>query len=162
MRIARHFQNSNRTPRLADGVFLDNDTQRLCSVDNALKIAQECEAELGRPPGTTRTAGIEVGVRSRTPGTPELKHFPSVAGCAFGFAAAGFGVGSLVGMCLAGPLWRALPVAERASRAEAGFLYGSIWVTALLGIPIGALVGVAYARRVRRRRGAPVVPAEFE
>lgn len=79
------------------------------------------------------------------------RQLPNIAGCAFGFAAAGSGVGSLVGTAL-GPWLCPLPGGQPTHDERVLAMYGGTYLGIMVGIALGAVAGVAYAVLVRRAR----------
>ena len=78
-------------------------------------------------------------------------HLPSVIWCAIGFAMAGCGIGSLVGLPL-GP-WLYAPLPENAGAMDKYIaMYGGVYFGIKVGIVGGAVIGVLYAVLVRRSR----------
>ena len=86
------------------------------------------------------------------------QHLPNVAGCAFGFCAAGSGVGSVVGTALGSRFFPPLPPGQGTHHEQLMAMYGgTLWGIAV-GMGIGA-AGVAYAVLVRRWRLRGRAPA---
>ncbi len=79
-------------------------------------------------------------------------HLPSVVGCAIGFAAAGCGVGSLVGTALGPLLYPPLPEGQGTMDERVLAMYGGTFLGIKLGAAVGAVAGVLYAVLVRRSR----------
>jgi hypothetical protein len=79
-------------------------------------------------------------------------HRPSVVGCAIGFAAAGCGVGSLVGTALGPLLYPPLPDGQGTMDERVLVMYGGTFLGIKAGLVVGALAGVLYAVLVRRSR----------
>ena len=77
---------------------------------------------------------------------------PSVIGCAFGFGAAGSGVGSVVGVIVGRLVWMAMPDADRAQTSGMSVLYRHMDPGIVSGFAFGAFVGICYAVTVRWRR----------
>ena len=86
-------------------------------------------------------------------------HLPNPFGCAVGFAAAGCGVGSLVGTGSESWLYPTLIMGHGTEREQMLAMYGGTFLGMKVGLVVGALAGVLYAllvRRSRLRRQAPV------
>lgn len=82
----------------------------------------------------------------------KCQHLPSIIGCAFGFCAAGSGVGSLVGTALT--TWLYPPLAEGEGTPHErimAFYGGTLWGIAV-GMGVGLVAGVLYAVLLRRSR----------
>lgn len=79
-------------------------------------------------------------------------HLPSVVGCVIGFAAAGCGVGSLLGT-VAHP-WFFPPLADGqgTTHEQAMAVYGGTFRGMAIGAAVGAVAGAVYALRERSRR----------
>lgn len=77
------------------------------------------------------------------------RHRPSVVGCALGFAAAGSGVGSLVGTALTRVFFADLPPGEGTVQEQVMANYGGLLWGIALGVLVGAVVGAVYAVRAR-------------
>ena len=83
------------------------------------------------------------------------QHLPNIAGCAIGFAAAGSGIGSLVGMCLHPLFWPPTPEIPGDPNELAMALYGGVFRGIFIGMAIGMFTGIIYAieiRLIRRQR----------
>lgn len=79
-------------------------------------------------------------------------HLPNPFLCAIGFAAAGCGVGSLVGMMLGPWLYPALPPGQGTMHEQTLVAYGGTFLGIKVGLVVGAVAGVLYAVVVRRSR----------
>ena len=82
----------------------------------------------------------------------EVQHIPSIVGCAFGFCAAGSGVGSLVGTALTPWLWPSLQEGVGTLDEQLMARYGGTLWGILIGMGVGLVAGVSYAVLVRRSR----------
>ncbi len=85
-------------------------------------------------------------------------HLPSIVGCAIGFAAAGCGVGSLVGTALGHHLYPFSIYGQGPFEDWLLAMYGGTQLGMAFGAAIGIVAGVLYAvlvRRSRIRRPAP-------
>ena len=79
-------------------------------------------------------------------------HLPNPFVCAFGFAAAGCGVGSLVGMALGSWIYPPLPEGMGTTGEQTLSRYGGTFLGIRVGLVVGAVAGVVYAVVVRRSR----------
>ena len=79
-------------------------------------------------------------------------HLPSVIGCAFGFAVAGCGIGSVAGMALGHWLYPPLLEDQRPIKIPLDVVYSGTYFGIRLGFVLGAVTGVLYALLVRRSR----------
>ena len=84
--------------------------------------------------------------------------FPNPFGCAVGFAAAGCGVGSLVGTALHPWLYPPLPAGQGTESERILAFYGGTFLGMKAGLVVGAVAGVVYALVVRRSRLRRQVP----
>ena len=79
-------------------------------------------------------------------------HLPNPFLCAIGFAAAGCGVGSLVGMGLGSWIYPPLPEGKGTMDEKILVAYGGTFLGIKVGLAVGAIAGVLYAVIVRRVR----------
>lgn len=79
-------------------------------------------------------------------------HLPNIVGCAIGFAAAGCGVGSLVGTALGHHLYPFAIYGQGPWEDRVLALYGGTHLGMAFGAAIGMVAGVLYAVLVRRSR----------
>ncbi len=79
-------------------------------------------------------------------------HLPNVIGCAFGFAMAGSGIGSVMGPALEHWLVPPLPEGQEPIKRPLEVMYGGIIFGIKMGLVVGAIAGVLYALIVRRSR----------
>ncbi|WP_088252863.1 hypothetical protein [Fimbriiglobus ruber] len=93
-------------------------------------------------------------------GTPmaDGRHLPSIPGCAFGFCAAGSGVGSIAGTALNPWLFPPLPAGRGTPHEQMMTLYGGTLQGIVMGMGVGVVAGVVYAVLVRRARVRQWVP----
>lgn len=79
-------------------------------------------------------------------------HLPSIVGCAIGFAAAGCGVGSLVGTALGHHLYPFSIYGQGPFEDWLLAMYGGTQLGMAFGAAIGMVAGVVYAVLVRQSR----------
>ena len=72
-------------------------------------------------------------------------HRPNVVGCGIGFATAGAGIGSFVGMAIGGQVCRDLPGLVDQPDTRALLIYLWLFRGVLGGLAVGAAVGLGYA-----------------
>lgn len=80
------------------------------------------------------------------------QHLPSVPGCAIGFAAAGCGVGSLIGTIFGSLLYPDLPGGQGTPEEKFYAMYGGTYLGIKAGLVFGAVAGVVYAILLRQSR----------
>ena len=81
-------------------------------------------------------------------------HLPSVVGCALGFGFSGCGAGVLPGGWTGSLLREPVLGTNPPPLSEAQLAYGSVYAGSFLGMLIGGVIGVQYARGVRRKHAA--------
>ena len=79
-------------------------------------------------------------------------HLPNILGCAVGFAAAGCGVGSVVGMMLGPWLFPPLPEGVGTLDDRVQVAYGGTFLGIKVGAAVGMAAGMLYAVLTRRAR----------
>lgn len=93
---------------------------------------------------------------------PDSLHMPSFVGCSIGFAAAGCGVGSLLGTAVGPLLYPTPPEGQGTIEERALAMYGGTFLGMEVGLLVGAVAGVLYAVLMRRsRRRFPSEPREL-
>ena len=96
--------------------------------------------------------GVDVVAETAEGPTMKPVHLPNPFACAYGFAAAGCGVGSLVGMAIGPWIYPPFPEGMGTMHEQTLVSYGGVFLGSVVGIPIGAVVGPLYAVLVRRSR----------
>ncbi len=84
--------------------------------------------------------------------TEPRPHLPHILGCAIGFAAAGCGVGSLLGMVFLTRLYPQPPQDQLTEHEMFMSRYGGTHWGMAIGAVAGLIAGVVYAVVVRRKR----------
>ena len=82
----------------------------------------------------------------------KTRHLPSIAWCALGFAAAGSGVGSLIGTAFESALFTPLLAGQGTPHERLLAFYDGTLSGIVIGASAGSMIGVLYAVLVRRQR----------